>query len=164
MDESQKPKSTWWQTLPGVLTAVTGTVAAIAGLVGILHQAGLFGGGDEKKSTVVGQLCSAHAGYPLGRWKIITQSNSTAEFANFITFTRPKGGTWLPATGSGSFEASAAPTPGAEVILKLSPDSGGNYQSTNKLVVSPDGCHMVGTFNDTEGHRGEVKYTWNDGS
>ena len=180
MDESQQPKSTWWQTLPGVLTAAAATATAIAGLVGVLHQAGLFGGGDEKKPTAVkevitspkansetrptGQLCSARAGYPLGRWEITTKSDSTAGFSNFVTFTRPKGGTWFPFTGSGSFEASAAPTPGAEVILKLSLDSGGDYQSTNKLVVSPDGCHMVGTANDTQEHRAEVKYTWNDGS
>ena len=170
MDESQKPKSTWWQTLPGVLTAAAATATAIAGLVGVLHQAGLFGGGDEKKppevitSPKVGQLCSTRAGYPLGRWEITTKSDSTARFSTFVTFTRPKGGTWFPDTGSGSFEASAAPTPGAEVILKLSLDSGGDYQSINKLVVSPDGCRMVGTASDNQEHRAEVTYTWNDGS
>jgi len=110
--------------------------------------------------------CSARPGYPLGRWKVSTKSDNTptASCATFVTFTRPKGGTWLPSTGQGSFEASAVPAPGAEVILKLTPDAGGSYVSTNKLVVSPDGCRMLGTASDTQGHRGEVKYTWNEGS
>ncbi len=51
MDESQKPKSSWWQTLPGVLTAAAATATAIAGLLGVLHQAGLFGGGSERKNV-----------------------------------------------------------------------------------------------------------------
>ena len=42
MDENPKPKNSWWQTLPGVLTATAGTATAIAGLIGALHQAGLF--------------------------------------------------------------------------------------------------------------------------
>lgn len=52
MDESQKPKSSWWQTLPGVLTAAAATATAIAGLIGVLHQAGLFGGGSDRTKSV----------------------------------------------------------------------------------------------------------------
>ena len=171
MDESPKPKSSWWQTLPGVLTAVAAAVTAIAGLIGGLHQAGLLGGGDMKptpaptvqvgnvKPTPVPtvQLCSARSGYPTGRWRIIDKSNSSPDSSTFVTFTRPTGGTWLPYTGQGSFESFPAPSPGAEVVLKLRVDSGG-YSSTNNLVVSSDGCRMDGTYNDSEAHKGEASY------
>jgi hypothetical protein len=152
MDENPKPQSSWWQTLPGVLTAGALAITAIATLIGALHQAGLFGGGDEKKSSEVKEVitspkanaetrqsCSARAGYPMGRWAINAKSTSSAEFASFITFTRSNGGTWLPNTGQGSFEAIPTPSPGTEVVIRFRPGSG-NYSSTNKLVVSSDGC------------------------
>jgi hypothetical protein len=52
MDESQKPNSSWWQTLPGILTAAAATATAIAGLIAVLHQAGLFGGGSDERKNV----------------------------------------------------------------------------------------------------------------
>ena len=106
-----------------------------------------------------GQLCSDRAGYPVGRWAIITKSRSSGEFSEFITFTRPNGGTWLPTTGQGNFEAIPQPSPGVEVVPRLRPESG-NYSSTNKLVVSTDGCRMSGTFADSEGHSGEATYVY----
>ena len=48
MDKSQKSKTSWWQTLPGVLSAVAATATAIAGLIGALHQAGLFANSSSK--------------------------------------------------------------------------------------------------------------------
>jgi hypothetical protein len=41
MAEEPKPQS-WWQTLPGILTAMAGIITAIAGLVVALHQAGFI--------------------------------------------------------------------------------------------------------------------------
>jgi hypothetical protein len=41
MTDGSKAQS-WWQTLPGVLTAVVGIITAITGLVGVLYQAGFF--------------------------------------------------------------------------------------------------------------------------
>jgi hypothetical protein len=32
----------WWQTLPGVLTAIAGVITAVAGLLAALYQVGLF--------------------------------------------------------------------------------------------------------------------------
>ena len=106
--------------------------------------------------------CATQAGYPLGRWEIgaIKSTTPTSEYSTFMTLTRPKGGTWLPASGQGNFTASSSPAPGAQVILRLRVDGNNSYESKNKLVVSPDGCRMNGTFLDTEGHRGEVRYTW----
>lgn len=44
MPENQKPQS-WWQTLPGILTAMAGVITAIATLIGVLSQSGMF---DDK--------------------------------------------------------------------------------------------------------------------
>jgi hypothetical protein len=41
MAEEQKPQ-TWWQTIPGTLTAIAGAITAVAGLIVALHQAGVF--------------------------------------------------------------------------------------------------------------------------
>jgi hypothetical protein len=48
MAEPPKPQS-WWQTLPGVLTAVAGIITAAAGLIVALNQAGVFS--RSEKST-----------------------------------------------------------------------------------------------------------------
>ena len=40
-EDAGRPKS-WWQTLPGVLTAATGLLTAVAGLIVALHQSGLL--------------------------------------------------------------------------------------------------------------------------
>lgn len=42
----QKPGAPWWQTLPGVLTATGTLIVAVTGLLGMLHQSGLLGGGS----------------------------------------------------------------------------------------------------------------------
>ena len=52
MPEERKPQS-WWQTVPGVLTAAAGTITAVTGLIVALNQSGLFGEKEEapKEST-----------------------------------------------------------------------------------------------------------------
>ena len=45
---AEEPKSqSWWQTVPGVLTATAGIITAVAGLVVALHQAGILKVGDK---------------------------------------------------------------------------------------------------------------------
>jgi hypothetical protein len=39
---AESKSSNWWQTMPGVLTALAGIITAMAGLIAALHQAGLF--------------------------------------------------------------------------------------------------------------------------
>ncbi|HWV16346.1 MAG TPA: hypothetical protein VN030_13015 [Cellvibrio sp.] len=39
-DNDQNTSAKWWQTLPGVLTAITATITAVAGLIAVLHQTG----------------------------------------------------------------------------------------------------------------------------
>jgi hypothetical protein len=63
MDESQKPRISWWQTLPGVLTAAAAAATAIAGLIGVLHQAGVIGGGNEKKPAAVKESITSPSTY-----------------------------------------------------------------------------------------------------
>jgi hypothetical protein len=40
--DTESKSSNWWQTLPGVLTAIAGIITGIAGLVAALHQAGML--------------------------------------------------------------------------------------------------------------------------
>jgi len=47
----KEPESrVWWQTLPGILTAVAGIVTAFAGLIVALHQAGFLDRQSAKNS------------------------------------------------------------------------------------------------------------------
>ncbi len=41
----------FWQTVPGVITAVAALVTAVGGLIGILVQSGLFGSGDDQRAV-----------------------------------------------------------------------------------------------------------------
>lgn len=45
---SGEHSSKWWQTLPGILTAITAIITAIAGLIAVLHQTGLLPSFAEK--------------------------------------------------------------------------------------------------------------------
>lgn len=47
MSDSERPTGSWWQTMPGVLTATAAIITAATGLIVALHQAGLFAGGSE---------------------------------------------------------------------------------------------------------------------
>lgn len=157
MDENPAPKKPWLQTVPGALTTASASVVALATIIGALTPlAGWIGDFFQPKG------CSNRSGYPVGRWDVedIKSSTRRAEFSNFIMFTSPQRGTWIPSEGQGSFTASIAPIPHAEVILTLKPDYQSTYVSTSKLVVSADGCRMEGTFADTQNHSGEVVYVF----
>jgi hypothetical protein len=39
---AEPPRSNWWATLPGILTAAAAVITAITALIGSLHQAGVF--------------------------------------------------------------------------------------------------------------------------
>ena len=39
---TENSSAKWWQTLPGILTAITATITATAGLIAVLHQTGLL--------------------------------------------------------------------------------------------------------------------------
>lgn len=46
MTEAPKPQS-WWQTLPGLLTAFAGIITAVTGLFAALYQGGIIGHKDD---------------------------------------------------------------------------------------------------------------------
>jgi hypothetical protein len=165
MDENPPPKKSWLQTLPGMLTAVAGSLVALATIAGTLTplagKVTAFFWPDQPKG------CHTQAGYPVGRWEVASINSDTrkSEFSTFITFLDPQNGTWIPSQGTGSFTASITPKPHSGVILTLKPDIQSTYVSTSKLVVSGDGCRMAGTFADNQNHSGEVAYVYvGDGS
>lgn len=43
MNKDEKPKGSWWLTLPGTLTGLAGVLTAVAGLLVALNQTGFFG-------------------------------------------------------------------------------------------------------------------------
>jgi hypothetical protein len=47
MNDSEKSKGSWWQTIPGILTAITGILTATAGLLVALHQVGILGNKEK---------------------------------------------------------------------------------------------------------------------
>jgi hypothetical protein len=56
---AENQKQRWWQTLPGVLTAVAGIITAVTGLIVALNQVGVFGGnigsvGNGKTDSNIG--------------------------------------------------------------------------------------------------------------
>lgn len=47
---AEEPKSqSWWETVPSILTALVGTITAVAGLVVALHQGGIFNKEEKKR-------------------------------------------------------------------------------------------------------------------
>jgi hypothetical protein len=52
MVEEPKKEQRWWQTIPGVVTALAGMITAITGLIVALNAAGLFGGKAASSSSV----------------------------------------------------------------------------------------------------------------
>jgi len=56
IEENNSSKKSWWQTLPGVLTAIAGFITAISGLVLALYQTGvlpLSQGPNSQSNTLV---------------------------------------------------------------------------------------------------------------
>lgn len=74
-DEPGKSTS-WWATMPGILTALAGIITALTGLVAILVQTGIIGNKEKPASSLVGAPAStssssstppaAKAGEPAG--------------------------------------------------------------------------------------------------
>jgi len=163
MDSDSK---NWFQTLPGILTGVAAVIGAVTALVVALY--GGKGSHSEAPKTEPSasatkrknvETCATRPGYPLGRWGVATQSATPATYSTFVTFTGSSSGTWLPSSGKGSFETSVKPAPGKAVVVTFRAEPG-TYKSESQLVVSANGCRMTGTFLDSQGHRGEVFYTW----
>lgn len=52
MSEEKEPqKQSWWQTLPGILTAIAAILTALTGLIAGLYEVGVFPGKTSNKRT-----------------------------------------------------------------------------------------------------------------
>ncbi len=59
MSEERGPQQkSWWQTIPGLLTAAAGVITAITGLIVALHQAGMW---EKKNETTPHTVASPPA-------------------------------------------------------------------------------------------------------
>lgn len=58
MSEDANPKS-WWQTVPGILTAIAAIISAATALVAALNQTGVFAHKDGAKPAVVAESVAA---------------------------------------------------------------------------------------------------------
>ena len=116
---------------------------------------------DELDGAAMPQSCAHRPGYPMGRWNIAVPDATTAVYSTFITFTRANGGIWRSSSGDEeSFKVDPGIAPGSVITLTYETRSG-KYSSTNKLVISRDGCGMTGSFNDSQGRNGDVVYSYN---
>lgn len=157
MVRAPPPQKSWLQSLPVKLAAVGSCVVAIGTIIGAIWPALDFVSDHFKAKG-----CESRPGYPRGKWSSHVGTHATAAtYSDFIVFVQPQRGTWLGAGSQGTFFASNPPTPNGEVMLTFQLDDNNSpYRSTNKLVVSEDGCQMAGTFGDTEGHFGDVTHVY----
>jgi hypothetical protein len=121
---AEEPKLTsWWQTLPGILTATAGIITALTGLLVVLYQAGLFqpGGKDANHSYTASPATEAGSQADT-KTAPLRQSNS-----------QPTGAGQVPvATGQNLAGKAAAPSPAKRINL-FAPENG-----VQLLVASND--------------------------
>ena len=125
MSEEAKTHS-WWQTLPGVFTAIAGIITALAGLVAALYQAGLFQHSTQESSAVARPVTPAVPGAPLA-----STSLSPADAAH----TQAQASAKIPATPA---------KPPSKSINLLALDAGGH-------VIVASGDDWVGTIDGKDG-------------
>jgi len=58
---NNKPRASWWSTLPGILTGIAATITAIGGLIIAVGNAGWFSGGKSAAPVSSASLASAPA-------------------------------------------------------------------------------------------------------
>jgi len=104
MAQDNQSGPSFWQTLPGALTALAGVIAAITGLLTVLYQVGVIGN------------------------KSRTDSATTVEAQTSPPTTSPA--TTAPAANNGSAAVPGTPAPGKAVNL-LSPENGGHLVATS---------------------------------
>jgi len=59
--DDQPRSTTWWQTLPGILTAVAALLTAVGGLILAFHQAGLFDRSSQKSDPLRSETVKSSA-------------------------------------------------------------------------------------------------------
>lgn len=134
-DDGGKTRTSWWQTLPGILTAAAATITAMTGLLVALDQVGLLGGprpAQPENAAPKPSLSAAAPAPPSARPEISARE------------TTPSAPASIQAT---------APTPSsrpAASVNLLSPDNGGH------LLLAPNEEWAV-TIDGREDQYREVK-------
>ena len=95
--EARRTAGSWWQTLPGVLTATAGILTAVSGLLVVLHQIGVLGvrnapatSTSQPASTVgvigvippTSESSAASAGFANTRYLLTIPPNAELKFRN----------------------------------------------------------------------------------
>jgi hypothetical protein len=87
MEEKTK-SSSWWQTLPGILTAVAALITAVGGAAVAFHQAGFFDHAGQRAPQVQNDPARPSKG-PENSGAIDTNSGGTNSSTNPSTGSRP---------------------------------------------------------------------------
>ena len=95
--EARRTAGSWWQTLPGLLTAAAGILTAVSGLLVVLHQIGVLGvrdapatapsqpagtGGANGAIQPTGKPSAASAGFANVRYSLTLPPNAELKFRN----------------------------------------------------------------------------------
>lgn len=129
MDEGEKSKGSWWQTAPGILTAIAGIITAVAGLLVTLHQIGLLG----TKESPTFQVTSPDKD-TTKRTEISAPNATPARGPEPFKAERPSDGTNISDNDHARQYAVTFPS-GSEVTLRSS-RSDGTYKILAAQVVS----------------------------
>ncbi|MES1998189.1 MAG: hypothetical protein V4446_02640 [Pseudomonadota bacterium] len=121
MDEAPK-SSSWWQTLPGILTATAGIITAVSGLLVVLYQSPLFKS-DIKPDSAHSPAASVVASAPDAP-DASTPQASTAR----INLLDPDKGGHLEAASSDDWRRTID---GKEAAISLQADQTGVYGFKN---------------------------------
>jgi plastocyanin len=87
-DEKPDRATSWWQTMPGVMTGIAALITALTGLLVAAHQAGLFGSGAtlSGKTTESGRAVTK----PVAPAEMPTASAQHSVPAPMVEFTLPQ--------------------------------------------------------------------------
>lgn len=86
--DDQPRSTTWWQTLPGILTAVAGLLTAVGSLILVFHQAGFFDRTSQKAlplqtETVKSSTMTGDAGSAPGSTKATPTDRTVPNSVSF---------------------------------------------------------------------------------
>ncbi|WP_428423890.1 hypothetical protein [Methylibium sp.] len=136
MAEPETSGKSWWSTMPGLLTALAGTITAVGGLVAILSQSGLIGAKSGAKPDA-GASTAGKSVEPVGATTpqaVATQSSPGAVL------------TGASASANGAAAASVARSP-AEVLAGLKAHDFKGLAVTHKdgsVVALAPGAEVAG--------------------
>jgi hypothetical protein len=147
--EARKPTS-WWQTLPGVVTALTGLLTAVGGLLLALNQVGMLGHGHSPASTPPAAAAQTAETAPPA-----AQSTPTPSAA--IPSAIPQPATPSPAARTVAFPAGAKVTLGNNrgrgtyelLAARLDPRSAEVGTLTLQIRLTNAGPADIGFWNDS---------------